>query len=41
MQVYTVDKNKAKCTIKEYFDAEFAQSLQDIRGQPSTKDHIK
>jgi len=39
--INTVDSIKNKYTIEEYSDACKAQSIQDMIGQPSTKDFIK
>jgi len=39
--VHTVDSIKNKYTVKEYSDAHKARSIQDIIGQPSTKDYIR
>jgi len=39
--INTVDKNKNKYTVKEYFNAYKARSIQDTIGRPSTPDYIK
>jgi len=39
--INTVDNNKTKYTIKEYFDAVHVWSLQNIIGRPNTQDFIK
>jgi len=38
--VHTVDSNKSKYSIMQYYLARKAQNLQDIIGRPSTKDFI-
>jgi len=39
--VHTVDSIKNKYTVKEYYDAHKAWSIQDMIGRPSTKDYIR
>jgi len=39
--VNTVDSIKYKYTVKDYSDKYKVQSIQDIIGQPSTKDYIR
>jgi len=39
--VNTVDSSEDKYTVKQYYDAPKAWSMQDIIGGPSTKDYIR
>jgi hypothetical protein len=39
--INTVDKNKNKCTVRQYSDAPTARSIQDTIGWPATDDFIK